>query len=116
MWCGAFVRYRPEAKAFFDNLRVNPRCNGNTIRSYLIMPVQRIPRYRLLAAVRLRVLGRVGVLQWQGRSRSCACLACLQELLKRTPAEHDDTALLKDAGERINEVAMKLNAAAREQE
>ena len=43
---------RPEAKAFFDDLRRNPRCSGNTIRSYLIMPVQRIPRYRLLAMVR----------------------------------------------------------------
>ena len=40
------------AKAFFDDLRRNPRCSGNTIRSYLIMPVQRIPRYRLLAMVR----------------------------------------------------------------
>lgn len=45
------------------------------------------------------------------------CAGCwYQELLKRTPPEHADVSLLSQASERINEVALKLNAAAREQE
>lgn len=51
MLCVIFCCASADATAFFTELQRLPRCSGNTIRSFLIMPVQRVPRYRLLIAV-----------------------------------------------------------------
>lgn len=74
---------RPESQPFFDALAAHPRCAGQTIRSYLIMPVQRIPRYKLL----------------------------VMELLKHTPTWHADGPLLISAKGEIDAAAMHMNAA-----
>ncbi len=58
------------------------------IESLLIMPVQRIPRYRLL----------------------------LEQLLKYTPAEHEEYAVVRTALDKICDVAMFNNEAIRARE
>jgi hypothetical protein len=55
--------------------------SGLTLQAYLIMPVQRIPRYRLL----------------------------LEDLLRRTESNHTDYNGLKIALERIDSVARFVN-------
>jgi hypothetical protein len=61
----------------------NPRMAGSSsLSNFLIMPIQRIPRYSLL----------------------------LGELIKTTPEDHVDLPLLKKALEQVNEVAHKVNA------
>lgn len=59
-----------------------PESLGHTLRSLLIMPVQRIPRYNLL----------------------------LQELLKETPDSHPDFANLTDALDSMRKVAEHVRA------
>lgn len=59
-----------------------------TVASYLIMPVQRIPRYQLL----------------------------LRELLRVTPEAHPDHRYLTESLERMTELAVKINETIREEE
>ncbi len=54
---------------------------GRTIRSFLILPIQRIPRYNLL----------------------------LEDLIKHTPEQHVDYGLLVQASEKMKAVANDLN-------
>jgi len=76
-----FAEYLVEAKA-------DPRCQGFSMESLLIEPVQRIPRYRLL----------------------------LEDLLKSTPESHTDFNSIKNALESICTIAAENNEAIRQQE
>lgn len=62
--------------------------DGLTLSSYLIMPIQRLPRYNLL----------------------------IRDLLKQTPDTHKDFRLLTEAGKSVSDVADKLNEKIRENE
>lgn len=58
-------------------MRENPECKKNDLKTYLIMPVQRIPRYELL----------------------------LRELIRKTPPGHPDSVLLKEAFSKIKAIS-----------
>lgn len=63
--------------------RVNPACEGLSLESFLVLPVQRIPRYKML----------------------------LDEVKKCTPLDHPDYADISVACETIKEVATENNEA-----
>ena len=67
--------------AFTAECMANPRCRGQSLDSFLIMPIQRIPRYLLLLA----------------------------ELKKHTPLDHPDYAHLGKAETLIGVTAKHLN-------
>ena len=71
-----------------EQCRQNPKCRGLALKSYLIMPVQRIPRYKML----------------------------LSELASRTEDEHPDAADVLKAKEKIGNVAKQINESIRQQE
>ena len=66
----------------------DPRCNGSGIESFLVTPVQRIPRYRML----------------------------LQEILKYTPKDYEDYEDLNNSLLKVSEVANANNEAIRQRE
>ena len=70
---------------YVETVRSNPLCEGLGLESFLIAPVQRIPRYRLL----------------------------LQELLKYTPEDHSDYVHISEAFASIREIASAHNEAIR---
>ena len=78
----------PKFAELLDTTRYSKECNGLDITSYLIMPIQRIPRYVML----------------------------LNDLLKRTPPTHRDYENLKAAFEKTCEVADYVNKKKREAE
>jgi hypothetical protein len=73
---------------FLDKTIKDPKSQGQNIESLLIMPVQRIPRYRLL----------------------------LEQLLKYTPEDHLEHPFVKSALDKICNVAMFNNEAIRARE
>ena len=66
----------------------DPRCGGLALKSHLILPVQRIPRYKML----------------------------LHELAKRTEHKHPDAADIEKAREAISRVASQINLSIKQQE
>ena len=66
----------------------SPRLKGQTLQSLLIMPVQRVPRYKLL----------------------------IRELVKETPADHPARPALDEAAELIGAAAKQINEALRQHE
>ena len=66
---------------YFVNTSSLPECQGRSLSSLLIMPVQRVPRYNLL----------------------------LNELLKNTDEDHEDYTLIKEALDGCKVVANELN-------
>lgn len=75
-------------KVYVDQCRSDPRCQGLSLESFLVMPVQRIPRYKLL----------------------------LTELLKNTEESNKDYILLSKALEAIESVATLMNEDLRQNE
>jgi ankyrin repeat protein len=73
---------------FLQKQQRDPRCHGNHIDSFLILPVQRVPRYKLLLA----------------------------ELLKNTDSSHADAEKLESARKQIETVAMFINEQVRSRE
>lgn len=71
---------------WLENVRVSDVCAGQSLMSFLIMPVQRMPRYELL----------------------------LKELQKATPNDHPDAEHLKNAIQRITDVNTYLNSKKKE--
>ncbi|KAL6051201.1 hypothetical protein QOT17_019340 [Balamuthia mandrillaris] len=71
------VKENSKFKSFLKKAQQNKRCNNQDLGSFLIMPIQRIPRYKLL----------------------------LQELLKCTPEEHADHKGLVKAFEIMDSIA-----------
>eukprot|EP00005_Dracoamoeba_jomungandri_P013189 CAMPEP_0174265798 /NCGR_PEP_ID=MMETSP0439-20130205/27916_1 /TAXON_ID=0 /ORGANISM="Stereomyxa ramosa, Strain Chinc5" /LENGTH=833 /DNA_ID=CAMNT_0015352429 /DNA_START=119 /DNA_END=2620 /DNA_ORIENTATION=- len=69
-----------EFTKFLENCILNPLSRGNTLNGFLIKPIQRICKYPLL----------------------------LKELLKYTPASHDDYELLKAALEKVQKVVEEV--------
>ena len=65
-----------------------PHTGGQTVESYLILPVQRVPRYKLL----------------------------LSELRKRTPKDHPDYAPLEEAIAKVNAAAHVINDTLKDRE
>jgi FYVE/RhoGEF/PH domain-containing protein 5/6 len=74
--------------AFLKEKFADPACRGQSLRSFLILPVQRIPRYRLL----------------------------LEDLMKNTDSRHPDYKSISDSLETIKVVATQINEAVRIQE
>jgi len=74
--------------AFLEEAQANPRCNGLTLEAFLIMPVQRLPRYVLL----------------------------INELLKATPEDSPDHAKLNRALETMKKLTKDINEKKSEQE
>jgi len=70
-----------EKHRYLDVCKTHPDANGLDVRSFLIQPVQRVPRYRML----------------------------LDELLAHTEESHADEAPLREALDRVCEVAMHIN-------
>ena len=70
-----------EKHRYLEVCKTHPDANGLDVRSFLIQPVQRVPRYRML----------------------------LEELLSHTDAAHADEAPLREALQRVCEVAMHIN-------
>lgn len=68
-------------KAFYDEVRENPECRRNDLKSFLILPVQRIPRYELL----------------------------LRELIRKTPEDHADYAPLNEAFNKIKAISTLID-------
>jgi len=64
------------------------RLKGQTIQSLLILPIQRVPRYKLL----------------------------LDELIKGTPKDHESYKLLLEAKELVGQAAIQINEALRQHE
>ncbi|KAJ2725692.1 hypothetical protein GGI07_001060 [Coemansia sp. Benny D115] len=77
-----------EFAQFIRKTNANPECKGLAFQSYLLLPVQRIPRYKLL----------------------------LEDLLKHTPAGHVDRQSIGDALRAIEEVAEFVNENIQEHE
>ncbi|KAG2387400.1 hypothetical protein C9374_001732 [Naegleria lovaniensis] len=73
---------------FLAKVHETPECGGLTFTSYLVVPVQRVPRIRLL----------------------------LQEVLKRTDETHVDYAPIEQALSIVNQVAENLNESKRSSE
>ena len=71
-----------------EQLAQNPKCRGLALKSHLIMPIQRIPRYKML----------------------------LHELAAKTSAEHPDSADILKAKEKISDVAKQINDSIKQQE
>ncbi|CAG5131031.1 unnamed protein product [Candidula unifasciata] len=73
---------------FVSRQEERPEVKGLKLNALLITPIQRIPRYKLL----------------------------LEELLNHTPAEHHDYQKLKEATEKIAEIASHINEHVRQNE
>ena len=71
----------PGLRSFVDDLAADPRANGQSVDSFLIKPIQRVPRYKLL----------------------------FQELLKRTPDGHQDKRALQAAVVAVDTAAKHIN-------
>jgi hypothetical protein len=75
-------------KKLLNNLSFRPRCSGNTLQSFLIMPIQRLPRYCLL----------------------------LREIMKALPAEDPINKMLQEAHDSIESTTEFLNFMIQERE
>ncbi|CAB4385865.1 hypothetical protein RhiirA5_361397 [Rhizophagus irregularis] len=82
------LRDNPTFSAFLRDIIKTGQCKGLTLQAYLIMPVQRIPRYKLL----------------------------LEDLLKKTVETHPDYLNLKKAYQVIENVATFVNETIRQHE
>ena len=82
------VKKRKKFVPFCETAGADPRCKGNALQSLLIMPVQRVPRYKLL----------------------------LQELIKNFEEDHPDHATLLSAYADTDKVAAHINEALRRQQ
>ncbi|CAG8434947.1 7701_t:CDS:10 [Ambispora gerdemannii] len=82
------LRENPAFSSFLRNVIKTGQCKGLTLQAYLIMPVQRIPRYKLL----------------------------LEDLLKKTDEKHLDYLNLKKAYQVIENVATFVNETIRQHE
>jgi len=71
----------PEFKSFIEKARSDPRCNDLEFTQFLILPIQRIPRYVLL----------------------------LSDMVRYTPRRHEDYSKLNLALEKMRTVAEYVN-------
>ena len=88
MLIGEFQTSNKLFAEFLKNAREDPRTGGFDIQSYLIMPIQRIPRLKML----------------------------LEELLKHTPADHPDFKDLTKGLEILSMTATLINEAIHERQ
>jgi RhoGEF domain/PH domain len=88
--CDVLARFKKNKKfqAFLEEKRNDPECGGLDLMSFLIMPIQRIPRYRLL----------------------------LQELKKVTSSTDVEHAVLDEALGLIRDIATHVNESKRQAE
>ncbi|CAG8587090.1 1167_t:CDS:2, partial [Acaulospora colombiana] len=82
------LRENPQFSEFFRNVIKTGQCKGLTLQAYLIMPVQRIPKYKML----------------------------LENLLRKTTETHPDYLNLKKAYQVIENVATFVNETIRQHE
>jgi len=76
-----YLNGMPAFVEWIDKVQHGPKCMSHTIQDYLIMPIQRIPRYVLL----------------------------LEDLLRNSPEGHIDYEDLKNALAKMKEVAITIN-------
>merc|ERR1712137_45951 len=76
----ARLKKNPDFVVFFEKISQNEKLRGKTLFDFMILPVQRIPRYRML----------------------------LQEILKNTWDTHPDYPALRDACTNINSTAQSV--------
>ncbi len=69
-------------KQFYEEMREQPECKRNDLKAFLIMPVQRIPRYEML----------------------------LRELIRKTPKDHADYAPLNEAYLKIQSISVLIDS------
>merc|ERR1711871_1566650 len=79
---------RPEFELLVQSFLANERAAGQTMESFLILPVQRVPRYKLL----------------------------LEELRKHTPGDHPDRVALDVAITKVDDAAHRINECVRRRE
>ena len=90
-------------RAFCQQADKNPRCKGLSLLSYLIMPVQRLPRYSMLLKV-----GKQPRYEHKQREKLTALIA-IQDILKHTWPEHADRAALEKAVAAIDDTTTFIN-------
>ena len=83
-----YRKKKPAFDEFVTAEEANPRCRGLALGSFLIMPVQRIPRYKML----------------------------LTELVKYTEEGHPELPELESALDKVGKVAMEINESIRRYE
>lgn len=97
---------RKRIKTLLKRCRVNPRHSQLNLEGYLLLPVQRIPRYRLLVSHSVCL-----------RLHSTLILSQLEELIRSTPPSYS---LMDDALDRalaeISLLANNMNEGKRESE
>ncbi len=76
------LKANPRFKLFYDEMRETPECKKNDLKAFLIMPVQRIPRYEML----------------------------LRELIRKTPSQHPDSGPLNDAYHKIQSISQLIDS------
>eukprot|EP01125_Pyxidicula_operculata_P000174 TRINITY_DN1025_c1_g1_i1.p1 TRINITY_DN1025_c1_g1~~TRINITY_DN1025_c1_g1_i1.p1 ORF type:complete len:1100 (+),score=315.01 TRINITY_DN1025_c1_g1_i1:51-3350(+) len=86
--CSRLNEKNTEFKTFVDSVGESPICRGLVISSFLILPIQRIPRYILLT----------------------------NEIIKETPPSHSDLKGLEDSLDQLKKVAQDVNLAPKQQE
>eukprot|EP00999_Lentomonas_sp_LEN2_P001141 NODE_214_length_1891_cov_80.638889_g190_i0.p1 GENE.NODE_214_length_1891_cov_80.638889_g190_i0~~NODE_214_length_1891_cov_80.638889_g190_i0.p1 ORF type:complete len:519 (-),score=91.47 NODE_214_length_1891_cov_80.638889_g190_i0:186-1742(-) len=84
----SLVKKNKNLEKFFQDVRKNPKHSQANLTAYLVMPIQRIPRYVML----------------------------LKDLLKHTSPSHKDYKNLTEAAAQIEDVAKYINEAKREDE
>mmetsp|Transcript_30063 Transcript_30063/g.83965 ORF Transcript_30063/g.83965 Transcript_30063/m.83965 type:complete len:1151 (+) Transcript_30063:52-3504(+) len=77
----SLIDSRPTLDKFLNDVMASPQSKGLGFRDYLVMPVQRIPRYVLL----------------------------LREVVKHTPTNHDDMESLEQALKNVQWLANEIN-------
>jgi len=82
------MKKKPVVKQYFEAVHALPICAGLDIKAYLIKPIQRIPRYRLL----------------------------IEDFIKNTDDNHPDKPLLENALVVLKDVADEVNVAITKQE
>mmetsp|Transcript_4675 Transcript_4675/g.10994 ORF Transcript_4675/g.10994 Transcript_4675/m.10994 type:complete len:1065 (-) Transcript_4675:124-3318(-) len=75
------LKSKPRFEAFLADAVKSGKCKQPSLESYLIMPIQRIPRYKML----------------------------LEEVIKNTEPDHSDLSDLQNATEAIKKVAKHIN-------
>jgi len=101
----------PEYETFqhFINIaRANPRARGETLSSFLIRPVQVIPRYRLLLAEMLKLLIRIRKLE-QDKAQTESRMSAVRADAAEAHAVEQEQDMVQTALEAVSGLAEHIN-------
>ena len=104
---------RKRIKAYLKRCRMNPRHSQLNLEGYLLLPVQRIPRYKLLVSFRVQVCiypnGLITWLQLEELLRSCPPLyEYMEDPLDKALSEISVLATNMNEGKRESESRRRL--------